>query len=71
MNASVHQQPEGQLHFSQEQSMKRTMLGEKKSGERSVTKVSEDVLHVYKVGEELSAKVKVVLSLVPEWTLQR
>lgn len=31
--------------------------------------VSENVLHPYRRGEELSAKVKVFLSLVPKWTL--
>lgn len=71
MNASVHRQPEGQLRLRQEQSMKGTRLREKKSGERSAAKASEDVLRPYRGGEELSAKVKVVLSLLPEWTLQR
>lgn len=71
MNASVRLQPEGQLHFRQEQSMKGTRLPEKTSGERSVAKTSEDLLRPCRRGEELSAKVKVVLFLLPEWTLQR
>lgn len=73
MNASVHWQPEGQLRFRQEQSIKRLKLLEKKrkERERSVTEASEDVLRVYRRSEEeLSATVRVVLSLVPERTLQ-